>query len=422
MATRMLWMSAFAFAASFAVWTIFSIIGIGIQAEFGLSESEFGLLISVPILTGSLSRLFLGIASDRFGGRLVTTLTMLASAASAWMLASAETFQQILVAGLGIGLAGGMFASGIAFVSRWFPRERHGSAFGLFGIGTVGAAITNFGAPLLLQSFGWQGTARVYAVAVAAAAVLYYLLTRDDPVTRDRRPGGGATGASPWAQLAPLSTLRVWRFSLYYFLFFGGFVALASWLPRYYIAVYGLEIATAGMLTAVFSFAAAVFRALGGVLSDRFGARTVLYWSFWACLACLLLLSYPPTTYIVEGIEGTIRFRLSTPLRYFVLLTFVLGFFMSLGMAAVFKHIPSYFPASVGAVGGLVGMFGGLGGFFLPVIFGVVNDYSNIWTTAFMALFGVVSICLLWMHVVVIRIAQQADRSAAREGGPGETR
>ncbi len=416
-APRMLWMSTFAFAASFAVWTVFSIIGIRIQAELELSESEFGLLISIPILSGSISRIFLGLASDRFGGRIVTTLTMLVSAASVWLLAWAETYSQFLLAGLGIGLAGGTFATGIAFVSRWYPAERHGSAFGLFGIGNVGAAITNFGAPFLLVALGWQGTAKVYAAGVAACAVLYFLVTRDDPETRRRRQSG-VRGATLSAQLAPLRKMRVWRFSLYYFTFFGGFVALASWLPRYYMAVYKLDIATAGMLAALFSFAAAVFRAFGGYLSDRVGARTVLYWSFWACMGCLLILAYPPTTYIVEGIEGLIQFRMSTPIRLFVLLTFLLGLAMSLGMAAVYKHIPSYFPNSVGAVGGLVGMFGGLGGFFLPVIFGVVNDLSNIWTTSFMALFAAVSLCLLWMHVVVIRMAQALDREPARSDEP----
>ncbi|HNP66056.1 MAG TPA: MFS transporter, partial [Woeseiaceae bacterium] len=176
---------------------------------------------------------------------------------------------------------------------------------------------------------------------------------------------------------------------------------------------YSLDIGTAGMLTAIFSFSAAVFRAFGGYLSDIFGARTVLYWSFWACLGCLLILSYPSTTYIIDGIEGTIQFHLSTHVGLFVMLTFVLGFFMSLGMAAVYKHIPSYFPESVGSVGGLVGMFGGLGGFFLPIIFGVVSDLTNIWTTAFMALFGVVCVCLAWMHIVVIRLAQTMDRDPA---------
>ncbi len=414
--TRMLSMATFAFAMSFAVWTIFSIIGIRIQRDLGLSESQFGLLISVPVLSGSISRVFLGVASDRFGGRIVTTVIMLISAASVWLMTWAHTYPQFLLAGLGIGLAGGTFATGIAFVSRWYPRERHGTAFGLFGAGNIGAALTNFGAPFILVAIGWQGTAQVYAVVVAMAAVVYYLATRDDPETIRRRESG-VRGVTLGEQLAPLRRIRVWRFSLYYFLFFGGFVALASWLPRYYIAVYQIDIISAGMLTAAFSFAAAVFRAFGGYLSDVFGARTVLYWSLWACLGCLLVLAYPPTTYIIEGISGTMQFRLGTHIRLFVVLTFILGFFMSLGMAAVFKHIPTYFPSSVGSVGGLVGMFGGLGGFVLPVAFGAINDLTNIWTTAFMALFGVGSICLLWMHIVVIRLAQRFDRDVAHANG-----
>jgi len=244
---------------------------------------------------------------------------------------------------------------------------------------------------------------------MAAAAFLFYVLTREDPETLRRRREG-VKGTTLAAQLKPLRRIRVWRFSLYYFLTFGGFVALASWLPRYYIGVYEFDIEAAGMLTAVFSFSAAIFRALGGWLSDRLGARRVLYWVFWACMGCLLVLSYPPTTYIVEGIDGEIRFHMQTHVGLFVAMTFVLGFFMSLGMAAVFKHIPSYFPRSVGSVSGLVGMFGGLGGFFLPIIFGVLNDLTNIWTTAFMALFGVTAACLIWMHLVILNMAERYDR------------
>jgi len=416
-AGRMLGITTFAWSICFAVWTIFSIIGIRIQAELGLSEAQFGLLISLPILTGSVARLFLGIASERWGGRRVSLLTMVITALSVWLLTWAQTYPQFLMAALGVGLAGAVFMTGIAFISRWFPSERHGSAFGLFGVGQVGAAATNFGAPLLLVALGWQGTARVYAIALAVAAIVFWLFTRDDPTTQQRRREG-IKGTTLLEQLAPLRFIRVWRFSLYYFFAFGGFVALASWLPRYYIGVYDLGIETAGMLAAVFSFSAAIFRAVGGWFSDRFGARVVLYWTFWACMGCLLLLSYPPTTYLVEGIEGTIRFRIAAPLGGFVAVTFVLGFFMSLGMAAVFKHIPSYFPRSVGSVGGLVGMIGGLGGFFLPIIFGVLNDLTNVWTTAFMALFAVVTICLIWMHTVILRMAETFDRDPAYTDEP----
>lgn len=412
LAGRMLVVTTLAWSVCFAAWSIFSIIGVRIQTELGLTESQFGLLISLPILTGSVARLFLGIASERFGGRWVTIATMLVTALSTWLLTWAQTYGQFLLAALGVGLAGAVFMTGIAFLSRWYPNEQHGAAFGLFGVGQVGAAVTNFGAPLLLVALGWQGTAKVYAIAMALSALMFWLFTKEDPVTLERRKNG-VKGVSLRDQLAPLRFIRVWRFSYYYFFVFGGFVALASWLPRYYMAVYNLDIQTAGMLTAIFSLSAAVFRALGGILSDRFGARAVLYWAFWASMACLLVLSYPPTTYIIEGIDGNIQFHMQTHVSLFVLLTFVLGFAMSLGMAAVFKHIPFYFPHSVGPVGGLVGMIGGLGGFFLPLFFGVINDLTNIWTTAFMLLFGVVGFCLLWMHLVILRMARRLDTDPA---------
>ncbi|MDT0634322.1 nitrate/nitrite transporter [Spectribacter hydrogenoxidans] len=397
---RMLGVTTFAWSACFAAWTIFSILGVRIQSELGLSEAEYGLLISAPILTGAIARLPLGILAERFGGRWVTLAAMLVSAAATWLLASAVTYGQFILAALALGLSGAVFITGISFVARWYPRERHGTAFGLFGIGQVGAAATNFGAPILVSALGWEDTARVYAITLLAVAVLFWLFTQEDPVTVERRRTG-AGGTSFAKQIQPLRYLRVWRFALYYFFVFGAFVALASWLPRYYTGVYGLELGTAGMLTAIFSFSAAVFRALGGWLSDRWGARRVMYITFIISLACLFLLSYPPTTYIVEGKSGLIEFRLAAPLSGFVAVTFLLGFVMSLGMAAVYKHIPVYYPENVGSVGGMVGMIGGLGGFFLPIAFGALTDLTNIWQTAFMALFAVVAVNLTWMHFAI---------------------
>jgi len=402
----MLGMTTFAWTVCFAVWTIFSIIGVQIQQELGLSETQFGLLISMPVLTGAVARLLLGIAAERFGPRWVSILTMLASGAATWTITWADSYVMFLLAALGVGLAGAVFITGISFVARWYPRERHGFAFGLFGVGQVGAAITNFGAPIIMASIGWSATAQVYAIALVASAVLFWLLTRDDPETIDRRQTG-RRGTSLADQVKPLRYLRVWRFALYYFFCFGAFVALASWLPRYYTAVYDISLGEAGMLTAVFSFSAAVFRALGGWLSDRWGPRRVMYITFIVSLACLLFLSYPPTTYVVQGMRGPVEFALTMPLVGFVGISFVLGLVMSLGMAAVYKHIPGYYPEHVGSVGGMVGMIGGLGGFFLPIVFGVVNDLTGIWNTAFMALFGLVAINLIWMHLAILRMERR---------------
>src|SRR5262245_24923893 len=201
--------------------------------------------------------------------------------------------------------------------------------------------------------------------------------------------------------LAPLKNIQVWRFSLYYFFVFGAFVALALWLPRYLIGVYGLDITTAGLIGACYSVPASLFRIYGGVLSDRYGARRVMYWTLGMSVACCFVLSYPPTEYIVQGIRGPMTFRLETGLFGFAVIVFVLGFFMSLGKAAVYKHIPVYYPEHVGSVGGLVGLVGGLGGFILPILFGLMNDLTGLWQSCFMLLFAVAAISLIWMHVSI---------------------
>ncbi|MGB2188729.1 MAG: MFS transporter, partial [Candidatus Puniceispirillaceae bacterium] len=240
---RALSLSTFAFTVCFAAWTIFSIIGVKIKADLLLNDTQFGLLVATPVLTGSLSRLALGIWTDQYGGRVMFPLTMLCSAVATWLLSTVSTYPMMLLAALGVGLAGGSFAVGISYVSRWYESGRQGTALGIFGIGNVGAAITNFGAPFLLVALGWQTTAQAYAAILAITAVLYFLLARDDPQLAERRRHRQL--AKPFVQhLEPLKRLQVWRFSLYYFFVFGAFVALALWLPRYYVGVYGLSITT----------------------------------------------------------------------------------------------------------------------------------------------------------------------------------
>jgi MFS transporter, NNP family, nitrate/nitrite transporter len=396
-----------AFTTCFAIWTIFSIIGVQIQQDLGLTDTQFGLLVGMPILTGSLSRLILGIWADQFGGRIVNTIVMLLAAAATFLLSYATSYTEFLIAALGVGMAGGSFSVGVSYVSRWYPKERQGTALGIFGMGNVGSAVTKFTAPFVMVAFGWTTVAQVWAAALAVMAIFFYLTTKDDPVLVEQR----RTGEKPQSaamQLQPLMKLQVWRFALYYFFVFGAFVALALWLPRYYVGAYGLSITTAGMLAAAYSIPGSVFRAVGGWMSDRWGARTVMYWTFGVSIVCTFLLSYPTTRYIVQGIDGPIEFTLAMGVVPFTILTFVLGFFMSLGKAAVYKHIPVYYPDNVGSVGGLVGMIGGLGGFLLPIAFGVMADLTGVWTSCFMLLFLLVSGAMLWMHFAILRMERKA--------------
>ena len=387
---RALGLSTVAFTVCFAVWTIFSIIGVALKDQLGLTETQFGLLIGTPVLTGSLVRIVLGIWTDRYGGRLVYTLTMLAAAVATSLLVFAQTYEQFLVAALGVGFAGGSFAVGVAYVSRFYPQNKQGTALGIFGVGNVGAAVTKFVAPFVMVAFGWQAVALGWAGVLAVMAVVFWFSTEDDPVLIKRRKEG-APVRSLAAEFAPLRDVRVWRFGLYYFFSFGAFVALTLWLPRYLIGVYGFDIKMAGMIAAAYSIPASIFRAYGGTLSDKVGARVIMYWTFGVSAVVTLVLSLPA--------------GLISPLA-FVALVFVLGFFMSLGKAAVYKHIPAYYPDNVGAVGGLVGMIGGIGGFVLPLLFGWLHDITGLWSSCFVALFVLVIISLGLMHAAVRRMAR----------------
>lgn len=415
-AGRATWLSTIAFTACFAVWTIFAIIGIGIKEELGLSETQFGLLVGTPILTGSLARVVLGVWADQFGGRRILALTMLAAACATFLVSYADSYVLLLLAGLGVGLAGGAFSVGVAYVATFYPPGKQGTALGIFGAGNVGAAVTKFVAPFVMVAAGWTAVAQIWAIALVVIAAIFFISSPEDPQLLARK----AAGKRPEPmreQLKVLRNVQVWRFSLYYFFVFGAFVALSLWLPRYVMGVYDMGVKEAGMLAAFYSVPASLFRIYGGHLSDKYGARRVLYWTFGVSSLCTFLLSYPPTSYVIQGVEGPIAFSTQMSLVPFLVTLFVLGFFMSLGKAAVYKHIPVYYPNRVGAVGGLVGMMGGLGGFVLPLTFGAMLDLTGIWTSSFALLFLIVTVSLLWMHFAI----QHMERVDAVEGRLHET-
>lgn len=391
---RALGLSTFAFTVSFAVWTLFSIIGVQIKQDLGLSDTQFGLLVATPVLTGSISRMFLGIWVEKYGGRVVFPVQMLTTAAAVWMLTWAQSYAMFLLAALGLGLAGGSFIIGVSYVSRWFGAGQQGTALGIFGAGNVGAAVTNFAAPFLLLAFGWESTVQIYAVVLALTAVGFYIFAKQDPVQARRGTAPAATSLR--AQLAPLKHLQVWRFSLYYFFVFGAFVALSAFLPRYYVGAYGLELTVAGALAGLYALPGSIFRALGGWMSDNWGARRVMYLTFVSAATLLSAMAL-----------------FGAALPVFVGLTVLLGFAMSLGTAAVFKHVPTYYPQHIGAVGGLVSMIGGLGGFVLPIIFGVLLDITGVWTAPFALLALLVAGLTIWMHISVRKIERQSGVAVA---------
>ncbi|MCX4025306.1 NarK/NasA family nitrate transporter [Endozoicomonas sp. SM1973] len=395
-------MNTVAFAANFAVWTMFSIIGIKIKQELNLSDTEFGILVATPILTGSITRLPLGIMTDRFGGRIVFFIHMLLVAIPTYGLAFASEYWQYLVIGLFVGLAGGSFAIGIAYTSAWFEKERQGTAMGIFGAGNAGAAITNLVAPMIVVALGWRAVPQIYSIAMVIMAIIFWFFTFNDPAHEERKKSGKHISLA--AQLAPLKEIRVWRFGLYYYFVFGGFVALALWLPKYYVGEYELDLKTASFITMLFTLPSGVIRALGGWLSDKFGARSINWAVFWVSLICLFFVSYPQTTMIIHGIEGDVHFKVGLNIWVFTILVFLIGIAQGIGKASVYRIIHDYYPANMGSVGGMVGVLGGLGGFTLPIIFGIANDWIGVRSSCFMVLFAIVAICMILMNIAIRKL------------------
>lgn len=389
--------TTWAFTVCFAVWMMFGVTGIPIKEMLGLNAFQFGLLTATPVLTGSLFRLPLGVLTDRFGGRIVMLLLLVGCAVPLWVSSYATALWQFLLLGLALGLVGASFSVGTPYVARFFSKEHRGFAMGVFGAGTVGAALNMFVAPALISNYDWPAVPRVYAVALLATAALFWLLSAPDPGV-DRPATGSAFG-----QLAVLRDPRVWKYCQYYSIVFGGFTALSVWMPSYFRSEYGFSLAEASLLAACFSLPGGVFRALGGWLADRFGAHAVTWWVLWVAWVCLFLLSYPKTELIIHTIDGPLRFAIALPFWVFTGLLFVLGVALACGMASTFKYIGDEFPDSIGAVSGVVGMVGGLGGFLLPIMFGTILELFRFNSSCFMLLYGIVAVSLLLNYLTEVR-------------------
>lgn len=385
--------STFAFTICFAVWMLFAVLGIPLKNELGLNDTEFGLLAATPVLSGSLIRVPLGIWTDRYGGRVVFFVLMLATVIPIWLISYAHSLWQLLVLGLFVGLAGGSFSVGTPYVARWFPRSRQGLAMGIFGAGNSGAALTKFVAPALILFAGtWEIVPRVYSVAMLVTAVVFWLGSRSNPEHR-------VTSATGWrAQMAVLRDPRVWRYSQYYSVVFGGYVGLSLWMTKYYIGEYGFDMKTAAFLAACFSLPGGVLRAIGGWISDRYGAHRTTWWVMWVSWVVFFLLSYPNTDFTIHTATGPQSFHIALTPTLFTILMFTVGIAFAIGKASVFKFISNDFTHNIGAVSGVVGLAGGLGGFILPILFGVLADLTGIRSSCFMLMYGTVCVSLVWMH------------------------
>ena len=393
--------STFAFTVCFMVWMMLAIVGVKVQEQLGLNETQTGILMAVPVLSGSLIRVPLGIWTDKFGGRIVMFVLMLLSVPAIFLMSYSTHYWHFIAIGLMMGLAGGAFSVGTPYVARWFPKEQQGLAMGIFGAGNAGSAINKFVAPALIKysaaagagAAAWVIVPKVYAVIMAATAVLFWFTTYPTPHNPNTAPK-----ASLAEQLAMLKDPGVLRYSQYYSVVFGGYVALALWMTKYYINEYGLSIATAGMLAACFSLPGGVLRAMGGWLSDKYGAYKVTWGVMWVLWVCFFILSYPQTDLVIATTHGPQSLHIGLNVVLFTVLMFTAGIAMAVGKASVFKFVADDYPNDIGTVSGIVGLAGGLGGFLLPIMFGMLLDLTGIRSTTFMLLYGTVCVSLVWMH------------------------
>ncbi len=399
--------STMAFTVCFMSWMMFGVIGIPIKKMLDLNATQFGLLMAMPVLSGSLVRVPLGLMTDRFGGRVVLAVLMAVTIPAVWMIAYATTYWQFLAGGLLVGLAGGSFSVGTPYVARWFPKKQQGMAMGVFGAGNSGAAVNKFIAPVIVVGLGWAMVPQVYAAIMAGALILFWLFSHHNPAHL-------VSSSVPLReQLKALKNPQVIKYCQYYSIVFGGYVGLSLWLVQYYVGEYQLDLRTAALLAACFSLPGGLLRAIGGILSDKYGAHQVTWWVMWVSWVCLFLLSYPQTSFTVLTANGPASFDIGLNVYAFTALVFVLGVCWAFGKASVFKYISDDYPTNIGAISGVVGLAGGLGGFVLPILFGVLMDITGLRSSAFMLLYGVVWVSLIWMYRTEVRNTQVLGTHAA---------
>ena len=484
-AHKMLFFNTLAFTICFAAWMLNGVL-VTFLAEnqvFDWGPVEIGWLMGIPVLTGAVFRLPAGILTDKFGGKPVFGILLLLCAIPMFLLSIVDSFWGFALCSFGFGLTGISFAIGIAFTSVWYPQHWQGRALGIFGAGNAGAALTTLLAPTILGSLtnngadpeGWRYLPIIYAGVLVVMAVIFFLFTENKKPPVSNKSFAGL--------MQPLKRIRVWRFGLYYFLVFGCFVAFSPWLVPYFVNVYYMPLVTAGILAALFSFPSGVIRALGGWLSDKFGARQVMYWVLGTSALISFLLIFPKMevtspgqgvmaktggkvtmvsdsmikaggmTYDLEQKEGILenvddrtlilptkeawqkpvveegakiekkqllakgitKIYFQANVWIFAILAIIIGSIWGIGKAGVYKHIPDYFPEEVGVVGGMVGVLGGLGGFFCPIIFGYLLEGTGLWTSCWMFMFFLSALCLIWMHRVVQKMMKRNNPELMRQ-------
>jgi NNP family nitrate/nitrite transporter-like MFS transporter len=368
-ATRNLFLATVAFAVAFVGWSLIAPLAKRFQDDLDLTNTKTLMLTAVPVVLGSLLRIPVGALTDRLGGRVMFPVVLIVSAIPAAIFGFVDGYAALIVVGFFLGIAGASFAVGVPFVAGWYPKERQGFALGVYGMGNIGTAIAAFGAPAIVSWLGRETLGVVAAVLLVATAVVFYRMAEDPP--RGPRANYGAGLRSGW---------KLWRLALLYFVTFGGFVAMAVFLPKLLRDWFDISLTNAGLRAAGFTVVATLARPVGGLLSDRIGSATVLV-----------------VVFVGAGLDAAWLAHISSDPTWLpvTIACLTLAGFLGLGNGAVFKAVPLDFPQSTGAATGIVGAAGGLGGFFPPVVMGIVKDHFDTYALGFVGLLVFTVICLL---------------------------
>jgi NNP family nitrate/nitrite transporter-like MFS transporter len=390
-AARNLALATVAFTLCFAAWSLISPFAKTFKADLGLSYTEALLLTAVPVVLGSLLRIPMGTLTDRYGGRPMFSALLAFSALPAVLFGYAHGYWALIGVGFLLGVAGSSFAVGVPFVANWYPKERQGFAVGVYGVGNVGTAVTFFSAPAIVDHWGRPALGWITAAILLAGAALFAATARDAP----------ARGAPAHYREVLRSGWRLYRLAFFYFITFGGFVAMFLLLPTVLQDWFDFSKGEASARAAGFVIAATIARPVGGWLSDRYGAYPVLVLVFAGIAVCAAVLaSLAPTPRIVP----------------ITIACLALGSFLGAGSGAVFKLVPHEFPRDAGAAAGVVGAAGGLGGFFPPVFVGLVKDAEGTYTYGFVGLL-VFTVLSLAGAVWLLRSAPELELRGVPHGG-----
>jgi NNP family nitrate/nitrite transporter-like MFS transporter len=368
-ATRNLVLATLAFAVAFVGWSLIAPLAKRFQDDLDLTNTRTLMLTAVPVVLGSLLRIPVGALTDRLGGRVMFPIVLVVSAIPAVIFGFVEGYAALIVVGFFLGIAGSSFAVGVPFVAGWYPKERQGFALGVYGMGNIGTAIAAFGAPSIVDWFGREALGVVAAILLVATAAVFYSMAEDPP--RGPAVDYGAVLRSGW---------KLWRLALLYFVTFGGFVAMAVFLPKLLRDWFDISLTNAGLRAAGFTAVATLARPLGGFLSDRIGSATVLV-----------------VVFVGAGLDAAWLAHISADPTWLpvTVACLTLAGFLGLGNGAVFKAVPLDFPEATGAATGIVGAAGGLGGFFPPVVMGIVKDHFDTYALGFLGLLVFAVVCLV---------------------------